>query len=238
MPESMDLKDRDIRQRDLVPAKKLKDTTIVVIGAGAVGRQVIGILSHMGASTINIVDPDMVSVENLAVQGYRPDQIGKSKVVACKEDFSAVNPGQLMIRTYEEKFNRFMKFPISGPLVVFSCVDSIESRRFIFEALLEARSYKDKYAMFVDGRMAAEYLEVYTHLQGRSKDYYLESLGLDNREYPASCTGRTTLYSCYTLAGMMVAEFVKWLRDQPLAICNSQVYNMFASDYKSEQYPD
>jgi molybdopterin/thiamine biosynthesis adenylyltransferase len=238
LSETVDLKDRDIRQRDLVPAEKLKDTTILVIGAGAVGRQVIGILSHMGASVINIVDPDTVSVENLAVQGYRPSQIGMPKVLACKQDFTEVNPGKLTIRTFQEKFSRYMKFPINGKLVVFSCVDSIESRRFIFEALMEAKLYKDKYAMFIDGRMAAEYLEVYTHLSGKSQEYYQESLGIDNQEFPASCTGRTTLYSCYTLAGMMVAEFVKWLRDQPLAICNSQVYNMFASDYKMTQHLD
>ena len=36
----MDLSDRDIRQRDIIPREKLELLTGVVIGVGAVGRQV------------------------------------------------------------------------------------------------------------------------------------------------------------------------------------------------------
>src|SRR4051812_2050179 len=74
--------DRAVRQRDLVPPAALAAYHVLVVGVGAVGRQVALQLAALGADAMTIVDDDTVAVENLAVQGYSPAEIGLPKVEA------------------------------------------------------------------------------------------------------------------------------------------------------------
>ncbi len=225
------MSDRNVRQRDLVPNEVLRNTNLIVVGAGAVGRQVTTLLANMGAKKIHLVDSDVVSIENLAVQGYRPDQIGVSKVEANRE-LENVNPGELTINPIFQKFDRFL--PVaddSMPLAIFSCVDNMESRSFIWKAGHEAKRYKDQFSFFVDGRIAAEHMEVYTWVKGDDRSRYEATIFPDVEAHPASCTGRTTLYSSFVVAGMMVGEFVKWLRGQNSMVCREQSFNMLINHY-------
>ena len=75
-------RDRDIRQRGLIPADKLAKLHAVVIGVGAIGRQAAILLASMGVSRMTLFDPDFVAIENLAVQGYWPEDLGQPKVLA------------------------------------------------------------------------------------------------------------------------------------------------------------
>ena len=63
------------RQRDLVPPERLAACQAVVIGVGAVGRQVALQLTAMGISSMLLIDHDEVAVENLAPQGYWPTDL-------------------------------------------------------------------------------------------------------------------------------------------------------------------
>ena len=74
--------DRDIRQRELVPPQKLANIHAVVVGVGAVGRQVAMQLAATGVPAMTLVDHDRVAVENLAVQGYWPQDLELPKVEA------------------------------------------------------------------------------------------------------------------------------------------------------------
>ena len=77
-----DVKDRDVRQRDLVPPARLAGCHAVVVGVGAVGRQVALQLAAFGVPRMTLIDPDTVSVENLAPQGFWESDLGRSKVEA------------------------------------------------------------------------------------------------------------------------------------------------------------
>lgn len=74
------LLDRDIRQRDLVPPARLAACHAVIIGVGAVGRQVAMQLAAVGISHMTLIDHDIVGVENLASQAYWPSDLGQLKV--------------------------------------------------------------------------------------------------------------------------------------------------------------
>lgn len=224
------LLERNARQRDLIPQAGLNDTSIIVIGVGAIGRQVATVLACMGAPRITIVDPDTVGVENLAVQGYKPEDVGRPKVAVMKEVMTSFNPDGIHVQAMAEKYGKFCD-PLrkdDDKLAVFCCVDSIKDRKAIWQMLPLGTHTKD-FDLFIDGRMAAEVLKVLTWKKGDSTKLYEASLHDPSESYQAPCTGRTTLYSSYTIAGMMVGEFAKWLRKQILT--PEQMYNMLASEH-------
>src|SRR6266478_3979455 len=63
--------DRDIRQRSIVPPERLAACHALVIGVGAIGRQVALQLAALGIPLLLLYDHDTVAEENLAPQGYR-----------------------------------------------------------------------------------------------------------------------------------------------------------------------
>lgn len=227
----MQYPDRNVRQRDLVPHTKLNTTAVVVIGVGSIGRQVATLIAAMGAPRVTIVDHDTVGEENLAVQGYKPADIGSEKVEVMKTLMEELNPEGIKVHTVSCKYDKYL-VPLRGPedrLVVFCCVDSIDAREMIWNTLRSSRRTADM-DLFVDGRMAGEILRVLTWKKGDDPGQYGSTLFNKGEAFPESCTGRSTLYSSYLAAGLMVGEFVKWLRGQTIFSTKDQIFNMVASD--------
>jgi molybdopterin-synthase adenylyltransferase len=144
-----DLKERYIRQRDIIPAERLAKLMVTVVGVGAIGRQVALQLAAIGVSKLQLVDFDWVGVENLAPQGYLEEDIGRAKVAATAVLCRKINQD---VETLEEN-GRFRKSMEIGQ-VLFACVDSIDTRRLIWQAV------KDKVDLFVDTRMSAEVVRI------------------------------------------------------------------------------
>src|SRR5271170_8046246 len=155
----LNLQDRDLRQRDLVPPDKLACCAALVIGVGAVGRQVALQLTAMGISNLTLVDFDTVEVVNLAPQGYAPEDLGRDKVRATAQWCLRLNP-DLLIHPIGERFRRSSPktltcfIPPPQFLAVFCCVDSISTRAMVWESI------KDRAAFFADARMSAEVVRV------------------------------------------------------------------------------
>src|SRR5471032_2524479 len=101
----LNLQDRDLRQRDLVPPERLACCAALVIGVGAVGRQVALQLTAMGMMNLTLVDFDTVEVVNLAPQGYAPEDLGQGKVQATAQWCRLLNP-DLLVHPIAERFRR------------------------------------------------------------------------------------------------------------------------------------
>lgn len=231
----VNLANRDVRQRDLVPAPRLNQVSVLVIGLGAIGRQVATILASLGVELMTLVDFDKVGVENLAVQGYRPDQLGQLKVAANRE-LEQVNPGKLFIQAVDEPFseNIFVSGLPYRKLVTFVCVDDIDVRKDIWNKMRRAPAFSESFELLIDGRMAGENFEVYSFLKEDPVDYYQKTFFPKSETYPMPCTAKSTLYTSYTVAGVMVGEFVKWLRDRKEAMCLRQSLSMSASEFSAD----
>ena len=93
---------------------------------------------------------------------------------------------------------------------VFCCVDSIDTRRLIWEAV------KDRASWFCDGRMSAEVLRVLTACDAASRDHYPTTLFSAGEAFAAACTAKTTIYCANIAAGLMVAQFANYLRNLPV----------------------
>jgi sulfur carrier protein ThiS adenylyltransferase len=211
-PTELRPSDRNLRQRELVPPEALAACHAVVIGVGAIGRQVALQLTAVGIPLLILYDHDRVEEVNLASQGYRPDQLSCFKTDATAADCQRLNP-QVHVIPSAERFRRsFARQVVVGQssLIVFACVDSIVTRRLIWEAV------KLQAALFVDGRMSAEIIRVLAVDSPASDDFYLSTLFASEEAYAGSCTARSTIYTASVAAGLMVGQMTKWLRRLPV----------------------
>ena len=196
---------RDVRQRELVPPEKLSVCRATVIGVGAIGRQVAIQLTAMGIASLQLIDPDTVEPANLAPQGFAPDELGRPKVESVGDLCHHLNP-RLELVEHAERFRRSMDV---GD-VVFCCVDSIDTRRHIWQAV------QDRVRFFADGRMSAETIRVLAAADDPSRQHYPTTLFTASEAHAGSCTGRSTIYTASIAAGLMLQQFTRWLRGLPI----------------------
>ncbi|MBE3109512.1 MAG: ThiF family adenylyltransferase [Acidobacteria bacterium] len=202
---TQDANERYSRQRDLVPPERLAACKATVIGVGAIGRQVALQLGAMGIPWLQLVDFDSVEESNLASQRYLQDDLGRPKVEATADLCHQVNH-MLEVHSLNTRFRRSMAIGN----VVFCAVDKIDVRRHIWEAV------KDKVDFWADGRMSAEVIRVLVAHDPVSRKHYPTTLFAAEEAFAGSCTAKTTIYCANIAAGLMLAQFAKWLRRLPV----------------------
>lgn len=222
---SVDQEERYSRQADLVPAKQLAKIQATVIGVGAIGRQVALQLAAIGVPWIQLIDFDTVEEGNLAAQGFLEADLGKPKVDAVVGMCAQINENT-NLWAVNDRFRR----SISIGNVVFCCVDKIDIREFIWDAV------KDDVKLFVDGRMAAEAIRVLVVSDDESAKHYPTTLFSPSEAFQGSCTAKTTIYSSNVVAGIMVAQLAKRLRNMPLD-CDIQ-FNLLTNEIDAKDPTD
>ena len=193
-----------MRQSDLLPGDRLSSNQVTVVGVGAIGRQVALQLSAIGVGEIQLVDFDTVEEVNLAPQGYFEEDLGKAKVAATGDLCRKIN-SEIKITEIDGKFRSNMEVGN----VLFCCVDSIDTRREIWEAV------STEVALFLDARMSAEVARVFAVRNEEDRKYYPTTLFGSDEAFAGSCTAKSTIYCANVAAGMMLAQFSKWLRRMP-----------------------
>jgi molybdopterin-synthase adenylyltransferase len=197
------MEDRFTRQADLVPRESLLRQGVTVVGVGAVGRQVALQLAAMGVSRMWLYDPDVVEEVNITTQGYRRMDLGLPKVEAAAGAIREIDP-EISLELRPQRWQKS-----DGCLeVVFSCVDSIESRKFLWDGT------RRQCELWVDGRMLGENLRTLAAVTGEDQEYYATTL--DGDVVRGRCTARATLYAASILAGRMVHQLPRWLRGLPV----------------------
>jgi sulfur carrier protein ThiS adenylyltransferase len=195
--------DRFLRQRELVPAEKLAELTVTVVGVGAIGRQVALQLAAIGVRHLQLVDFDVVDATNITTQGYFTDDIGQPKVAATARAIALLDP-RIQVTTIEDRYRP--KLDVGS--VVFTCVDSIEARSAIW------RSVGSRTRFWADGRILGEVLRVLCVAEEVGRDYYPTTLFSASEAVAGRCTARSTIYAANIAAGLMVHQFARWLRGQ------------------------
>ena len=152
--------ERYSRQKDIVPSERLAECKTTVVGVGAIGRQVALQLAAMGVPWLQLVDFDIVEESNLASQGFLEEDLGWKKVDAVATLCNQIN-SKTQIERVTDRFRRSMNIGN----VLFCCVDKIDTRRLIWEAV------KDTIVFFADGRMSAEVLRVVVACDAQSRDH-------------------------------------------------------------------
>lgn len=196
--------DRFSRQQALVPAAQLSDVTVTVIGVGAIGRQAAIQLAAIGSQHIRLVDFDSVEATNITTQGYSDGDIGLAKVEATKTAVQQLDPS-IRVTPVEDRFRA--RWHVGG--AVFCCVDSISTRKAIWD------SCKENCDFWSDGRMLGEVIRVLSATDPESSRRYEDTLFPQAEAQAGACTSRSTIYAASIAAGLMVHQFTRWLRDMP-----------------------
>ena len=197
--------DRFTRQEDLVPQARLREMLVTVIGVGAIGRQVALQLAAIGAARLQLIDFDTVEATNVTTQGYFDCDIGQPKVAATKEAVQRIEPAAEVLPVLD----RYRPKLEIGE-AVFCCVDSISARAAIW------RSAHHDCQFWCDGRMLAEVMRVLTATDPDSRRHYPTTLFEQADAEPGRCTARSTIYTANIAAGLMLHQFARWLRGQPV----------------------
>lgn len=214
------LVDRDLRQRDLLPSERIRATHATIVGVGAIGRQIALQLAAMGVGSLQLIDPDVVEAVNLSTQGYYEEDLGLPKVDATAQLCRRLN-SDITVEPLQERYRR----STDVGQVVFACVDSIDARKFVFE---QAGRHA---GLFVDGRMSAETLRVLAVADEPSRRHYATTLFAAQEAFAGSCTAKSTIYCANIAAGLMVAQFARWLRGLPVE--SDQIVNLLAGEWVS-----
>lgn len=197
--------DRFERQEDLVPQQILVNLSITVIGVGAIGRQVALQLAAMGARKLQLIDFDHVEPTNVTTQGYVASDIGLAKVAATARSLQSIEP-EIELELIPDRYRP--KLPLGQ--AVFCCVDTISARAAIW------RSAGANCEFWSDGRMLGEVIRVLTAVDTSSKRYYRSTLFPQAEAQAGRCTARSTIYTAGVAAGLMLHQFARWLRRQPI----------------------
>ncbi|MFT3883350.1 MAG: ThiF family adenylyltransferase [Gemmatales bacterium] len=221
---SVDLKRRNQRQRDLVPPERLASCNAIVIGTGAIGRNAALQLASLGIHCMALYDPDQVKLENIAPQGFWESDVGTNKVTAVAKLAKQQFP-KLEIHTFPERFKKshVLRWSTSRPIALFCCVDTIDARKLIWDAV------KDKCHFFADGRMAAEVVRVLASDSPSADQHYPATLFTAKEAYAGECTAKSTIYTANIAAGLMVSQFTRWLRRLP--VLREQIFNLLAQEH-------
>lgn len=169
---------------------KISSTTVMLIGAGAIGNEVVKNLLLIGIGKIILVDYDFINPSNLnrcILFNLENTQQNEYKVDAVKEACSKLNP-KVEIFTVKKDINDIDKVLYEESDVVCSCVDNIEAR-------LEANNYAFYYEIpFVDSGIDEFFGTVQSVYSGVKDAACLQcnvsDMDLDMMWKKFSCTGQ------------------------------------------------
>ena len=184
------------RQSGIIPDEAVSSINVAIVGCGAIGSHAAEALTKMGVRKIRLFDDDTVGVENIANQGYYLPEIGYKKCEALSSRLSAGTGAELIGEyrrvTSDEKFQE--KF-------VLSCVDSMKSRKAIFESFMSSSASR----YLLDGRMGALLGQVYyvDKADFESVERYEKTLFPDEEALQVPCTEKATIFCAYGLASIM-----------------------------------
>lgn len=245
---------RTLRYSSIMSAEALERTHPLIVGCGAIGRQVALRLAQMGVTTMTIVDMDTVSEENLGPQGFSPTDVGRPKVQAIAAHIGMHIAAECRVTQHN---GRVEEMPLEGDLPfthLFVCVDDMDVRGWIYANVYSKCPANCHY---FDARMGAETLHIYNipgvhinpedasgqtlialeSLQPRIDDYRSPNVLFPQSEAEeAPCTERATSY-CADMAGALLCLFFSYTLREGMVPPYHTVFNMTALELWNEEPP-
>lgn len=111
--------------------KKVAESHIVIVGAGAIGSVVGVILGGMGVGKISMIDFDSVELSNLNRQLlFRDEDVGINKAEAAARELRRINP-TIHVEAYPMKMQAVPKDVYETCDVIVGCLDTYLARRWL-----------------------------------------------------------------------------------------------------------
>lgn len=120
--------------------EKLLSSSVLVIGAGGLGSNVIMHLAAAGVGRLGIVDGDVVELSNLNRQVIHSTlTLGMSKAESAKRFVSALNPDVKVVALNERLTAQNIAHVINNYDFIVDCTDNFESKFLINDACVLAK---------------------------------------------------------------------------------------------------
>lgn len=180
------------------------DIQVTVGGLGSIGSWLTLFLGRI-VNKIYVYDFDEVEEHNISGQFYGGGDVGRSKQQAIRSSISEFNPDTRIVLR-----NRFTEDSGVTP-ISFACFDNMKARKYMYENWKD----KDNRELFVDGRLTAEELWVYSVIPGR-EERYEEYLFSDDEIEDLPCSFKSTTHISAMIASYMTVSLTNYLHNQQI----------------------
>ena len=90
---------------DFESQQKLKNSRVLIVGAGGIGCTAALLLARSGVGTISIIDPDIIEISNLQRQmGFQLTDVGQAKSTILAHQMKQINP-YIQVNAFVEKLD-------------------------------------------------------------------------------------------------------------------------------------
>lgn len=178
-------------------------TSVAVAGLGGIGSWASFLMARCNPYRLDLFDYDYVAVHNMGGQLFNIDEIGLAKSYCMYNKIRKFYGGSSAC--YDSKFHASTPYDI-----VLSCVDSMKSRKDIFELYM----MQSPSGFLIDGRLAAEQFQVLCvdFRDSYSVKRYMEEFLFDDKEAEQTiCSYRQTSHMSAMIASYMVNMAVNYV---------------------------
>lgn len=192
--------------------EKVQEKIVTLAGLGGIGGYVAFLLSRLRPHRIIMYDDDTVEEANMSGQLYKMSDIGKAKTRAMADMIYSYS-NFYGISAYTERFEA-----TSEATDIMICgFDNMEARKVFYmkwsSRVMSLPEEQRKHCLFIDGRLAAEMLQV---LCIRGDDTYnmdrysREWLFSDSEADPTQCSYKQTTFMANMIGSIIVNLFVNF----------------------------
>lgn len=214
---------------DWFDQKKLQEARVIVVGAGAVGNEVLKTLALLGVGHMHVFDFDRIEEHNLTRSVlFRDTDVGRYKADVAAEACRNIDPNIEVRGSSVDFWDGLSLNELSESNVVVCCVDNFEARVRLNQLCLITGT--DFYNTGVDSRYSAVEVypfstcpecacyectlpaSAYTTIQKRYSCGWLRKVAYEERKIP------TTAITSSLASAVAVAMILNRINEHPQAI--------------------
>lgn len=189
--------------------QRLKNSKVLVIGAGGLGSPTLLYLAAAGVGTLGIIDFDIVDESNLQRQViHRQQDIGRPKCRSAQDSVKALNP-YIQVQIHNERLETTNAIDIiSGYDLVIDGTDNFSTRYLVNDACVLAKKPYVWGSIFRFEGQASVFWEDAPNGRGLNyRDLYPEPPPPDMA--PSCAEGGVLGILCASIGAMMATEAIK-----------------------------
>lgn len=174
-----------------------------IIGVGAVGSRLAENLSRLGIKRLELYDKDTVQPHNIPTGAFSPYQTGFPKVQAVKKNL-------LYLTTTEVTAHcQMVEDKILFQGIVFLCVDSMDSRRQIWQDCIKQNP---NIPLMIEIRIGPQEGRIYTvnPLDLQEIDCWEQLCYPSGHDQELPCTERAIITTVNMIAALAARQLILW----------------------------
>mgnify|MGYP002623147065 CR=1 FL=1 len=195
--------------------EEIQKKTVILAGLGGIGSYVAFLLARMQPKALFLFDSDTVENSNLSGQMYSVKDIGEYKVDAISymvERYANYNS----VFAVRENFT----LNCEAADIMICGFDNMKARKDFFQVwfshMMELSEEKRKHCLFIDGRLSAEYFQVYC-IAGNDREAivsYNSSLFEDWEADETVCSYKQTTYMANMIGSVITNLFTNFVANE------------------------